>query len=483
MLLVHEGHRPAADGAKTGLARPEAVVGVLEVRLEVFREAADRVEGLSLQVRAGEDDPLDGPVAGVLPDVRLRGADLLAPDGVGKDVGARVEEPAVRHRQAAADDADVGGRVRTGGEAIEPAVLANLEVVVQEDDVRSGPGGGDPDVVSPDEAEVRAVADRPQPGVFGEAGRGLVRRAVVDDEDLDAVEVRVGVERLEAAPGERPAVPGQHDDRDRSRGPLPGRGGLRRRDVHAPRVRAQAARRAGSTSEATSSTESGRPSRRGAAKTSASRSSRSVSRRRRCSNGRRRARTSIRLRRSSTAVRDPSRGASSAVSGGGTGRLTTPAPGAGEGPAPPSRRRSDGSRRCRISRWARTARRWVRSASAAASCASSRRVSSSVRRRSSRERVSSYSSSSMRACGERRGRGAPGVGSGGAVGTTADYRERPPGGADGPLSTRRAFSCGPACRWHRCRCEIIGFVAPGDRGPPALRKKMKDLRAPTDPSR
>ena len=54
-------------------------------------------------------------------------------------------------------------------------------------------------------------ADDPQPfAVSGQAGRRLVFRAVVHDDDFGLVEV-AGQQGVEAAPGQRPLVPCQHD--------------------------------------------------------------------------------------------------------------------------------------------------------------------------------------------------------------------------------------------------------------------------------
>ena len=320
------------------------------------------------------------------------------------------------------------------------------------------------------------VADRPHPRVARPAARASRRSSRCRRRGPRRSSRSVcALERLEAAPGEVPAVPGEDDDRDGSREPLRGRSGFRKGDAHAASGRVQAARSAGSTSEATRSTESERPSRRGAAKASDSRSSRSASRRRRCSNGRSRARRSIRRRRSASGVSEPhSPGTSPAVSAGVLGPVHHAAPRAGAGPAPPSRRRSGGWRRGTRSRSARTARRWARSASSSGEVrvepaplflepAAQLPREAPARTRAPR---------SMRACGVGRPRVATGAGSGGAVGIAADYRERPPGGADGPPAGRR-----------RPRCENIGSWSLGDRGSSVLRQMTKDSSRTDGPSR
>ena len=102
VLVVDERHGAAHDGPEAGLVRAEAEVGVLEVRLEALREAADPREHLALEVRAREDDPLDVARPGVLVHVRLERADLLAPERVREDVRAGVEEAPVRKDEPAA---------------------------------------------------------------------------------------------------------------------------------------------------------------------------------------------------------------------------------------------------------------------------------------------------------------------------------------------------------------------------------------------
>src|SRR6202035_1793735 len=148
---------------EAGLARPQAVVGVLEIGLEVERQSADGVDQLALQVGAGEDDPLDVVDPGILADVFLQRSDLLAPDGVRQDVGAGVEEAAAGQDEPAADDADVGGGVGAAAQALQPVALEELQVVVEEDDVRGGIGDGDPGVVAAHEPDVPRQGDHPQP--------------------------------------------------------------------------------------------------------------------------------------------------------------------------------------------------------------------------------------------------------------------------------------------------------------------------------
>ncbi len=189
VLVVNESHVSRDHGAQPRLAGPQAVVGVLEVRLEVEAQAADLLEGFAAEVRAGEHDALHVAHSRVLAHVLLQRADLLPPQGVGQDVGAGVQETPVRKDEAASHDSDVGARMGRGAEPGQPVALGENEVVVQEDDVVRGIDGVDPGIVAAHEAEVAGQGEDPDPVELRELGGGLVGRAVVDDQDLGAFEV------------------------------------------------------------------------------------------------------------------------------------------------------------------------------------------------------------------------------------------------------------------------------------------------------
>ena len=92
---MEQRHGSAAHGAKSLLLRAEAEVRVLEIRDVLLGEAGQNVEELTLEVRAREDDALHVARPCVLVHVRLERADLLAPERVGKDERARMEEAPV----------------------------------------------------------------------------------------------------------------------------------------------------------------------------------------------------------------------------------------------------------------------------------------------------------------------------------------------------------------------------------------------------
>ena len=212
VLVVDERDAAAHQRLVAGALRPEAVIRVLEVRLEVGAEGPDRPEHLAPDVGAGEDDSLHLPCAGVLPHVLLERPELLAPHRVRKDVRAGVEQAAVREDEAAAHDSGPRRLVGAGAQTLEPVELVELDVVVQQDDVGIRVRFRDARVVSTHEPEVSRISDDAHLRVVRQRPGGLVRRPVVDDEDLGARQIR-REERVQAAPRQVPAIPGEDDER------------------------------------------------------------------------------------------------------------------------------------------------------------------------------------------------------------------------------------------------------------------------------
>lgn len=215
VLVVGERDAAVDDHPEPGPEGAEAVVRVLEVGEEGRVEAPDRPQHGALEVRAGEDDPLHVADPRVLPDVHLLAPDLLAVPRARGHVGPGVEEPAGGAPQAAADDARALVGVRGRPQPLEPVVLGDHQVVVEEDDVGVGVGGREPLVDPGDEAEVLLVADDRRVGQALEEVEGPVRAAVVDDDEAMAPPARG--ERLEEGRGVGDGVPREDDDRHRRR--------------------------------------------------------------------------------------------------------------------------------------------------------------------------------------------------------------------------------------------------------------------------
>src|SRR5262249_17398930 len=107
VLVVHYLYRSAADHPVAGLLRPAAVVAALEIAEVLLVAKADTVQRSALQVGACKTHALDVLVAGVLIDVALAAADLLAPQRIERHEGSGVLQRAVRTHQPAAGHADI----------------------------------------------------------------------------------------------------------------------------------------------------------------------------------------------------------------------------------------------------------------------------------------------------------------------------------------------------------------------------------------
>ena len=153
-----------------------------------------------------------------------------------------MRQPPVREDQATTRDADIRGGVRRAPQLVKPSRGADLDVVVQEEDVALRVGRGDPGVVPASEAEIPGKGDDSHPVVALQPCGRLVGRSVVHGDDRDLRKVRVLKECREAPLGQRPVVPAENDDRDGT--------WHRRQSRSGGAVRAQRLRRSGSTSEA-----------------------------------------------------------------------------------------------------------------------------------------------------------------------------------------------------------------------------------------
>ena len=217
VLVVAQRHRTGDSDRDAEIAGAQAIVGVLEVAVERGVERADAIEAIAPDVRERERDALHLARARVLRDVVLDESrfGLLAPQAVGLDEAAAVIDAAFgfRAEQAAADDTVFGRRVRRVAQTPEPVVLRELQIVVEQHDVVVGPRGGDAGVHAAHEAEIfRHRQDAHAIGVRGQRARCFVGAAVVDDDDFGVVEIG-REQRIEAALGQRPLVPGEDDQR------------------------------------------------------------------------------------------------------------------------------------------------------------------------------------------------------------------------------------------------------------------------------
>ena len=175
--------------------RPPAEIGVLAERLG---------EGLVEAVEAGEQLGLIGDVAGLEPRSRL-GDRARAGEGPQALALARDRAGRALHDRP-------GVRPRGAEQALEP-VRGRLAVVVGERD--PGAARGPPAAVAGSRGPAAVARQRPQvepPALALEHRRGLRRRAVVDDHDLERLGERLGAEALQQArqpPG--PVAGGDHD--------------------------------------------------------------------------------------------------------------------------------------------------------------------------------------------------------------------------------------------------------------------------------
>ena len=215
VLVVAQGHGASHDAGDADIGRTQAIVGVLEVTVERGVEAADALQAIAPDIGECECDRLHAALPRILRDLAFYMArfGLLTVQVVRFDKTTDVIHAALGFgaEQAAADDAILRSGISGIAQSAEPIGLDKQEVVVEQDDIVFWLRSGDASVHAPHETEiVRQADDAHAIGVYGKCRRRFVVAAVVDHDDLARIEF-TGEQRIQAALGEWPSIPRQHD--------------------------------------------------------------------------------------------------------------------------------------------------------------------------------------------------------------------------------------------------------------------------------
>ncbi len=209
---MHHGRRRLVVDLEAGRAHGEGEVGVLVVgrrvaaveRAEPLEQLApDRDRGARAVVRfAAEAEARVG---------RVLEAAVVPARAVVEDDAAGFLQAAVGIDQLGPDQAGLRCLLQTAHQRFEPA-RGDHRVVVEEQQVFAG-GGRGACVARADEAEVLRVAQHADAGDVGQAPRGLVAGAVVDDDDLERDRAGVFGDRAQAGAGVGDLVVDRNHDR------------------------------------------------------------------------------------------------------------------------------------------------------------------------------------------------------------------------------------------------------------------------------
>jgi hypothetical protein len=250
-LEVGEQGVGAVPHLVAGLAQAQAEVDVL-VAVAVARvEAADRPEGAAPQQHAGAGDDLERPAAQHRRVVSGEAGVRVVRQPVPPDDDAGVLHGAVQVQQPCADRRGCGVADGAADQRVQPARVRRRVVVEQHHEL--GPAASTPaPQAAPKPRLTGWLQDVDAVAVGQQELGGVVRGAVVHDQDARAGRQVLRQQHVEAVPGERRPAVHRDDHRDRGRPARPG---------HAPTSAGRRARSRKAVPDGTSTTCSAVPSR------------------------------------------------------------------------------------------------------------------------------------------------------------------------------------------------------------------------------